>query len=154
MCIRDRLLPLLAAGLHLPPLVPARARVAPSRAAVSMADPASVVESCTLVLGNYGTSAVGGGFDPVDYYYAFLAGCGAAYYLFNRGKGAIEDAKAYDRRSDLSNKLLQESRKRERAEARDAMRKREPATYARLQAEANERGRKKGFWKVFDDEEE
>jgi hypothetical protein len=90
--------------------------------------------------------------DAVDYYYGLLLAAGLAWVAVNSGKQLIQEAKSFDERGAMANQMAAEKRKRDRVERREAVRKSEPATYARMQEEAAQRADKKSKWKVFDDE--
>ena len=87
--------------------------------------------------------------DGVDAYYFIIASVLLAQFARTTFTQVIDDAKDYDRRGELANQMMQEKRKRERAEARDAVRKGDMA-YERLQAEKASREKKKSGWKLFD----
>ena len=87
--------------------------------------------------------------DPTDVYYAFLAVVGLGYVAKNAFNGLIENAKEYDARGATANKLLADTKRRDRAAARDKVRRNDVA-YERLQREAKDREQKKKGWKVFD----
>jgi len=93
--------------------------------------------------------------DPVEAYYALLAIGGILFLVQRAGAAVIEDAKSYDERGSMANAMLEEKRKRDRAAARDEVRKSEPEVYNRMQAEKKQRTDKKGGWKFFpaDDDE-
>ena len=85
----------------------------------------------------------------MDAYYFIIASVLLAQFARTTFTQVIDDAKDYDRRGELANQMMQEKRKRERAEARDAVRKGDMA-YERLQAEKASREKKKSGWKLFD----
>lgn len=87
--------------------------------------------------------------DPTDVYYGVLVLIGLFFLVKNLGSAAIDDARDFDRRSELANKARADFKKRERADRLDKVKRNDPA-YDRLQQEANERSKKKKGWKVFD----
>ena len=84
--------------------------------------------------------------DPVDAYYAVVAIVGILYLVNRAGGQAIEDAKDYDRRGELANKMAQEARRRDVA----ARRREVLDTLRRMEAEKGQRAERKQGWKIFD----
>ena len=88
--------------------------------------------------------------DPVDAYYAVVAIVGILYLVNRVGGQAIEDAKDYDRRGELANKMAQEARRRDVAARRREVLDAEPETLRRMEAEKGQRAERKQGWKIFD----
>ena len=149
--IRPRLPAAAAARL------PADAAVAPLLAAAPFPASAAVshgpLSDVTLALAGRGDGSEGLlasiTRDPTDVYYGVLVLIGLFFLVKNLGSAAIDDARDFDRRSELANKARADFKKRERADRLDKVKRNDPA-YDRLQQEANERSKKKKGWKVFD----
>lgn len=109
--------------------------------AVVAADP--VGSDSSLLLADLGFTLFR---DGVDAYYFLLLTPIILQAAFKATKSVITDAKDYDRRGALANQMMQEKRKRDRAAARQAVRKSEPATYRRMEAERASREKKKRGW--------
>lgn len=88
--------------------------------------------------------------DPVDAYYAVVAIVSILYLVNRAGGQAIEDAKDYDRRGELANKMAQEARRRDVAARRQEVLEAEPETLRRMEAEKGQRAERKQGWKIFD----
>lgn len=88
--------------------------------------------------------------DPVDAWYALLTVGAVVYFGRKALVGVFEEARAYDERGAMANKMMEETKRRERAEKREAVKQEEPFVYRRMQAEAKERANKRDGWKVFD----
>ena len=129
-------------ALH--PAVVASASLAPLPACAE--DAISAAMPVTLIAEN----PLGFGDNVYDYYYGFLALLFLGNVIKNAVPKAIEEAKDYDRRGELANKMAAEARKRDRAAALEATKRSDPA-YERLQAEKRSRETKKSGWKVFGD---
>ena len=88
--------------------------------------------------------------DPVDAYYAVVVIVGILYLVNRAGGQAIEDARDYDRRGELANKMAQEARRRDVAARRREVLEAEPETLRRMEAEKGQRAERKQGWKIFD----
>ena len=132
--------------------VPAAANAAAALPTVAQAAAPTVANAAALLISNNDLLQSNGlqlFRDPTDIYYAFLAVVGLGYVAKNAFNGLIENAKEYDARGATANKLLADTKKRERSAARDKVRKNDVA-YERLQREAKDREQKRKGWKVFD----
>ena len=142
----------LSSALHFPAL--RRPAAHQNRVATPMC---SMDESATWLLA--GQSAADASLwgsltrDPVDAYYFLLATGAIAFFAYKSAVGAVEDAKDYDRRGAMANKMAEEAKRRERAEALARTKRSDPA-YERLQAEKRMREDSRSKWKLFGDDEE
>ena len=89
----------------------------------------------------------------MDVFYGIAATIAIVKFVTSSGQQAIENAKDYDRRGELANKMAEEKRKRDRAAARQKVKESEPLVYARMQAEQKARENKKSGWKIFGDDD-
>lgn len=88
-------------------------------------------------------------FDAVDIYYSALAIGALAFFGSKAVQGTIDEAKSYDERGAMANEMRAEMKKRERAQAREAVKRNDPA-YERLEAERKMRESRREKWTKFD----
>lgn len=92
--------------------------------------------------------------DPVDVWYAVVFLFVAVKLLTSAGKEVITEAKDADRRGQMANQMRAEALKRDRAARREEVKRNDPA-YERLQAEKEQRNKKRSGWssRMFGDDE-
>jgi HAMP domain-containing protein len=87
--------------------------------------------------------------DPTDAYYLVVTVAALSFFAWKSFTQTIEDAKDYDRRGEMANKMAAEMRKNEVAARRQKVLEAEPLVYERMQQEAKDRANKRAGWKNF-----